>query len=134
MQKIQEKAMWASKQRFIFEVTTCIFYCKKSNICTKMNVWMIYESWNNFFQKWFLWRDFKVIRYLEVVFLRLCQLYHSLAVIVGFVVVYHFLQKFSEIHKLILATHKHTVTGTQNGCLLHKPYWNRGILTGDKMS
>ena len=27
-----------------------------------------------------------------------------------------------------------TDTGTQNRCLLHKPYWNRGILTGDRMS
>ena len=29
---------------------------------------------------------------------------------------------------------KHTDTGTQNHCLLHKPYLNRGILTGDTMS
>ena len=27
---------------------------------------------------------------------------------------------------------EYTDTGTQNSCLLHKPYWNKGIFTGDK--
>ena len=45
-----------------------------------------------------------------------------------------FQKNFCLVLSLCSPASAHTVTGTQNGCLLHKPYWNRGILTRDKMS